>query len=206
MLFKAITNLGGGRPAVVMQPKKLPPQLEQMINHADSLYEQKRFVAAEKAYVNVLKVDHKNQQAYKRLGLIYTALKNYPDAIESLQIAAQLAPSAQSYYAFGLVLYENQNYIKSISAFEKAIMFEPTAARYISQGRAYQKLANTVKAVTDFEKAVDLEPTKEHLMLLADSYMVNRDRARALATFERILEIDPTNAKAKHYVKNLSTP
>lgn len=205
VLYRGINSLGSGRPAIVMQPKKLPPQLEQMITLADRLYEQRRYVAAEKAYVNVLKVDHKNLQSYKRLGLIYTALKNYPDAVECLQIAAQLAPSAQSYYALGLVLYENQNYIKAISAFEKAIIFEPSASRYISLAKAFQKLANTVKAISALEHAAGLDPTKEHLRMLAEAYLANRDRARAQATFERILEIDPNDARARHYAKSLAT-
>lgn len=204
VVYRGMNRIGAGRPANVAQAKKLSPQLLQLLAHAERLLHEKKFLAAEKAYLNVLKVDHKNVEAYRRLGIIYTALKNYDDAIESLQIAAQLKPSATAFYALGLVFLENGNHIKSIASLEKSIMFEPSVARYHTLYKAYLRVANYSKAMSALERIVDLEPTKPHLLELLDACVLAKDKATAEQTARRILDIDPTDPKANRIIKQFA--
>ncbi len=198
IFYRSLRDLGR-RPAqaAVVATKKAPVRLTQTAEYADRLFKEKKFLAAEKAYLELIKVDHKNAQAYSRLGIIYSRLKNHGDAIECFQIASQLAPSAGSFHNLGLIFYENKNYIKSIAAFEKSIMFEPSAERYKSLARSYQKLANWGKMAATLEKAVEIHVSKDTLGLLANAYMASGARQKALEVYKRILELDPNDAKAK---------
>jgi tetratricopeptide (TPR) repeat protein len=165
------------------------PQLAGMLDYAARLAAERKYVAAEKAYLGVLKLDHKHTAAYIALGGIYIAGRNYPDAIECYLIATQLAPTAGHYQLLGQAYYDNGNYIKSIAQLEKAIMFEPSAVRYFVLARAYSKIANYYKAVGALEHASELDPNARVLSALADAYEATKDRDRAAALRSRVKQL-----------------
>jgi tetratricopeptide (TPR) repeat protein len=156
-----------------------------MVDFADRLFTEKKWLAAEKAYLSVLKVDHKNITAYSHLGIIYSTQKNMPDAIECFEIVARLSPSGASFQNLGLAFYDNKNYVKSIAAFEKAVMFEPTSQRYVGLSKSWRKLMNAPKEITSLEKAAELDPSAKVLELLAEAYAAGGRKADALATQAR---------------------
>lgn len=152
-------------------PRRVSPRLASLIDYADRLYSEKKWLAAEKAYLGVLKLDHKNITAYTHLGIIYSAQKNFADAIECFQIAVRLKPGATTHQNLGLAYYENRNYMKAIAAFDKAIMFEASPARYLALARAYQKVRDTAHALTALERAAALELSKRTVEPLAEAYI-----------------------------------
>ncbi len=201
LYYRSLGQLSPTRAGVV-KAEKTSPQLAQLLANAEKLFEQKKYVSAEKAFLNVLKFDHKNIQAYRRLGSIYLAQKNYEDSIECLQITAQLAPSAASYYNLGHALAENHNNIKAIAAYEKSTMFEPAAVTYTSLAKAHRQMNNRAKALLALERAAELEPNKAHLAALGEAYLENHERVKAEETYGKILKIDPTDAKARRIAGN----
>lgn len=152
-------------------PRRVSPRLASLIDYADRLYFEKKWLAAEKAYLGVLKLDHKNVTAYTHLGIIYSTQKNFADAIECFQITVRLKPCATTHQNLGLAYYENRNYMKSIAAFDKAIMFESSAARYLALAKAYQKVRDTAHALTALERAAELELSKRTIEPLAEAYI-----------------------------------
>jgi tetratricopeptide (TPR) repeat protein len=167
-------------------PKKASPRLAQLAGYADRLYAEKKWLAAEKAYLSVLKLDHKNVTAYSHLGIIYSTQKNMADAIECFQIACRLRPSGVTYQNLGLAFYDNHNFIKSIAAFEKSIMFEPTSQRYVGLSKAHNKLHNKAEIITALEKAAGIDPSARILQLLADAYTDAGRKDNAAATLRRV--------------------
>jgi len=170
------------------------PQLTQLVLYADRLYGEKKWLAAEKAYLKVLKQDHKNAAAYGHLGIIYSTQKNLPDAIECFEIAARLKPSGSTYQNLALGYYENHNYMKAIAAFDKAIMFEPTATRYIGLSKAYKRITNVDQMIMALEKASELDPSARILHLLAAAYQDNGRRSESIAVYRRLHLLDPSDA------------
>lgn len=164
-----------GRQLWQMQPARQPNsrsslRLSQAEQYAARLYREKKYHAAEKAYLEVLKVDHRNANAYVHLGMIYSIQHNFSDAVESFELAARFNPSASSYHHLAAAYFENKNYIKAIAAYEKASVFEPSAAVYVGLARAFDKLANGRKAIEAQEQAARLEPTARQLTALATLY------------------------------------
>lgn len=186
LLFRQLQALEtGAAPAVLAAPRN-SPRIAQMSTYADRLFSEKKWLAAEKAYLGVLKVDHKNVTAYSHLGIIYSTQKNMPDAIECFEIAARLHPSGTTLQNLGLAFFDNRNYIKSIAAYEKAIMFEPTAQRYVGLSKSQSKLHNTPQVINALEKAADLDPTQRILQMLADAYEEGGRKAQATTTRKRL--------------------
>jgi tetratricopeptide (TPR) repeat protein len=192
-----------GKPApttpAALAPKRVNSQLIQLTAFADRLYAERRWRDAEKAYLGVLKLDHKNATAYVHLGIIYSTQKNMPDAIECFEIAARLHPSGSTFQNLGLAFYDNKNYIKSIAAYEKAIIFEPHATRYVGVGKSHLKLSNVTAAIAAFETAAKLEPDKRNLQRLAEVYEKSGRMNEARAVYRRIHGLDPSDrAAARH--------
>jgi tetratricopeptide (TPR) repeat protein len=175
--------------------KEVSPKLSQITQYADRLYAEKKWVAAEKAYLEVLKLDHRNIVAYSHLGIIYSTQKQYADAIECFQIAAQIKPSAMTFQNLGLVYYENRNFIKSVAAMEKAIMFEPSANRYVAVSKACRKLADPIRVVAALEKAAEIDPTMRILELLADAYIDAGKTAEATEIRSKLSKMQPPTPK-----------
>jgi tetratricopeptide (TPR) repeat protein len=166
-------------PAAVLAPKPTAARLGQLSEYADRLFAEKKLLAAEKAYLNVLKLDHKNVTAYSHLGIIYSTQKNLPDAIECFNIATRLKPSGITYQNLALAFYDNHNYIKSIATFKKSIMFEPTSARYVGLSRAQQKLGATTEAVSALQAAAKLDPSDRIKQLLEEAKTAAGARPKA---------------------------
>jgi tetratricopeptide (TPR) repeat protein len=157
------------QPAPALAPKPTATRITQLSDYADRLFVEKKWLAAEKAYLSVLKVDHKNVTAYSHLGIIYSTQKSLPDAIECFTIATRIKPSGSTYQNLALAFFDNKNYIKSIAAFKKAIMFEPTSQRYVGLSRAQQKLGATTEAVETLKTAVKLDDSPRVKQLLAEA-------------------------------------
>jgi tetratricopeptide (TPR) repeat protein len=167
VLRRQLSLVRSGQTAA-LAPKATSARLQQLSSYADRLYAERKWLAAEKAYLSVLKLDHKNITAYSHLGVIYSTQKNYADAIECFQIAARLRPSGATFQNLGLAYFDNRNLVKSIAAYEKALMFEPSANRYVGLGKAQHKLANIPAAIAAYEKALELEPTPKLQQQLDD--------------------------------------
>ena len=186
-------------PGALVKPRA-SPQLIQLAEYADRLYAEHKWLAAEKAYLSVLKLDHKNVTAYSHLGIIYSTQKNMPDALECFNIAVRLKPSASTYQNLGLAFYENKNYMKSIAAFDKAIMFEPSIHRYVGLSKAYKQISNTVEMIAALERAAKFEPGKKILQLLATAYEDNGRKDEAKEAYRSIYTLDPADTEAARHI------
>jgi tetratricopeptide (TPR) repeat protein len=196
-LYHQLSSAGSPPERSVIARRRQSPKLAQAIQYAERLWLEKRYIPAEKAYLQVIKLDPKNASAYTRLGMIYSLQKNYDDAKECFRIAARLEPSGAAFHNLGLACVESRNLVKAIASFEKAAMFEPTAERYTNLAKAYQKLANWNQAAATLEKVVELAPTTANLWMLASAYKSARNQTKAQEVYMRILQIDPADTKAK---------
>jgi tetratricopeptide (TPR) repeat protein len=178
--------------------RPVSPQLASALGYADRLFAEKKWLGAEKAYLNVLKLDHKNLTAYSHLGIIYTTQKNFNDAIECFELAVRYKPSAPTYQNLAMALYENRNFVKAIAMFDKAIMFEPNAQRYIGLSKAYKKMNNLPKMIEALEQAAVCEPTKRILDLLASGYADAGRIDDSRATLSRIQQLQTMHGRLVH--------
>lgn len=189
-----------GRPAKV-GTKQTSIQLNELAEYADQLYHEKKFMSAEKAYLKILKMDHKHVVSYRRLGLIYSAQKNYDEAIESFQIAVHLEPTTLNYFNLGVAFYENSNYIKALAMLEKGLIFGASADVYHAIGKTQLKMNHLGKAVEAFEKAAASKATKIFLTHLAEAYQLAGRKEDAAKTYAKVLKIDPNDPKAKRHAE-----
>jgi cytochrome c-type biogenesis protein CcmH/NrfG len=177
----------------------------QLIQYAERLHREHRYLPGEKVNLEILKFDHKNVAAYRRLAAAYRATGNLADAIECHQIICRLDPSATAFTDLGKALVDNRNFVKATIALEKAIVFEPSAFRYASLARVYQRTANHQKAVEALRAAIKLNSDVGFWLQLAEAAVLAGDQTTAADAFNEVVRQDPSNLKAKHYLSRIDS-
>jgi len=181
-------------------------RLDSLLEMAGRYYAEKNYLAAEKAYLKVLKVDHKNSLAYSRLGFIYSHFGQVDDAIECFQIVADNYPNAASYYNLSMMLFKSRKFKRSAKALEKSIEMEETSARLVALARVYKVMGLYEKQIKTLKRALELEPESVSIMqLLAEAYIHEGMKGEAEKTFKQILKIDPKNLRAKQALTTQTT-
>lgn len=173
-------------------------RLEKMEKIAKRYYDEKKLLAAEKAYLKVLKLDHRNLTAYSRLGFIYTQMGNVADAIECFLIIIEQKPSAAAYHNLAMAYFKEREFKKSAQNLEKAIELVPTQTRLINLARIYRIIGYFDDQVRILKQAHAAEPDSiSILQLIAEAHLHNKNENEAKATFRKILKIDPSNIRAR---------
>lgn len=147
-------------------------QLERLLAAAARYYDERKWVAAEKAYLKVLKLDHKNILAYRRLGMVYSHLHNYEDAAECFELVAKAQNTASDWQNLATVLYREKQYERAIEVMEKANALEVSTSRLLALAKLYEVTGQTRKAGDALQAAQQLDP---------DSAAVKKQAARFAA-------------------------
>lgn len=177
-------------------------KLEALLEVAGRYYSEHNYLAAEKAYLKVLKLDHKNSLAYSRLGFIYSQLGNVADAIECFKIVAESYPNAASYHNLSMMYFKTREFDKSATALEKSVSMEPTTNRLITLARIYRVMNKFEAQIETLGKASELEPENVSIMqLLAEAYLHAKDDKSARILFRKILKLEPNNMRARQAVE-----
>lgn len=172
--------------------------LDSLLEVAGRYYAEKNYLSAEKGYLKVLRVDHKNSLAYSRLGFIYSHLGNTDDAIECFKIVADTYPNAASYHNLAMMYFKNRDFPRSAEALEKSLSMEVHFSRLINLARIYRAMNKYDKQIVTLVHAHELEPHNiEAMQLLAESYLHEKDEKSARAIFRKILKEDPQNLRAR---------
>ena len=192
--------------SLAILPVSHDARLDSLLEMAGRYYAEKNYLAAEKAYLKVLKVDHKNSLAYSRLGFIYSHFGQIDDAIECFQIVADNYPNAASYYNLSMMLFKSRKFKRSARALEKSVEMEETPARQVALARIYRVMGLYDKQIKTLKRALELEPDSVSIMqLLAESYIHEGMKEDAEKTFKEILKIDPKNLRAKQALTTQTT-
>ncbi|HEX7259998.1 MAG TPA: hypothetical protein VF272_03640 [Candidatus Saccharimonadia bacterium] len=172
-------------------------KIEELTEYASKLRASRNYPAAEKIYLQILKLDHRHAETYTRLGTLYLTMNNQTDAIECFQIATQLNPTGGTFHNLGIAYYENRNSMKAIAALEKSVMFEPTVQRHLALAKALNKMGKGDQMINALEQAANLDPTTKVLWLLADAYAAARRTEDQERVYQRIRQLAPRDARMK---------
>ncbi len=141
-------------------------QLERLLTAAGRYYDEAKWVAAEKAYFKVLKFDHKNLTAYRRLGMVYSHLKNYADARECFEFVIKAAPQAGDWQNYATILFHQKEYPASAEAMQRSLELEPTLARFLALARLCELTDAHMQQFEALAAAHELQPDDSSVMLL----------------------------------------
>ncbi len=160
----------------------------------------------EDQYLEAIKRNPNDKEAYAALGRLYLQNKNYSDAVQIYEYLIKLDPTKDIYYSnLGLSHYSLKEYEKAKASYEKALSINnkiPT--RWINLALCFEALDDYTKAVKAINQALELDKSNTHYMtLLADAYVKLENNVRAEEVLEQILSYEPTNKSAREKLMRL---
>jgi len=152
--------LVAGPPALAQQTPPPTSSIQKMIA-VDLLFEQKEYEDAIQGYKTLLAADPRNPQILNRLGIVYEALHNLPQARDFYQRALKADPNySAAVNNLGSLYYNTKNYGRAAREYRRAIKLDSTVASYYSN-LAYTCLARKKykEMVEAFRSALALDPS-----------------------------------------------
>jgi tetratricopeptide (TPR) repeat protein len=171
------------------EPLWLPEATELTIKNNPDL-------SPEERYLETIKNNPSDRQAYEALARLYLQNKNFADAAETYEYLTKIEPTRDIYFSnLGLAYYSIQDYAKAAAAYEQAIIINakiPT--RWINLALCFEAMDQTNKAVKAIGQALEFDQSNiNYLTLLADAYIKLENYIRAEEVLEQILSLEPTN-------------
>lgn len=160
----------------------------------------------EDLYLQAIKKDPNDTQAYEALGRLYLQNKNFTDAVETYEYLIKLDPTRDIYYSnLGLSFYSLGEFEKAIASYEKALSVNSKVpTRWINLALCFEGLEDYNKAIKAFGSALELDKMNpSYLSLLADAYIKLENSVRAEEVLEQVLAIEPTNKTAREKLMRL---
>jgi tetratricopeptide (TPR) repeat protein len=173
------------------------PEVAGIIEQAKSAPDEK---TAEQFYLNAIKSDPNNKEAYEGLGRLYLQEKNFKESAETFKFLTRLDPSRDTYWSnLGLSLYSVQEYREASKAYEKAVsMNGKIPARWVNLSLCYEALHDLPRTIKALNQAVNLDRRNiNYMLMLSDAYLKYGNRVRAEEVLEQVLAIDPTHRVAR---------
>ena len=138
-----------------------------------------------------------DQYAWYRLGISYSMLKQYDEAIAACQQAIALDPTfAPPHNGMGYVYTDRKQYDEAISAYRRAIALDPTDAYpHNGLGYVYRARKQYGDAIAAFQQAIALDLTLARAYHgLGLVYLDRKQYDEAFAAFQQAIALDPTFA------------
>jgi tetratricopeptide (TPR) repeat protein len=126
----------------------------------DAAFSRKDYYAALIKYLDACRLNPNNALLYNRLGIAYSQLRFYPDAIQSFRRSLELnSKYAYSVNNLGSVYFAQKQLKKAEKYFKKAIVMKPDEASFhMNLGSLYFEKKKTANAMAEWRKGMALDP------------------------------------------------
>jgi tetratricopeptide (TPR) repeat protein len=167
MVFPFLLGLqlltSGCPPPVVRVP--VPPEsvvkANQIALDADLLFARRDYYAALIKYLEAGRLNPNSEFIYNKIGISYSQLKFYPDAISAFVRSIGLNPKyPYAYNNLGTVYFANDDKKNAERSFKKAISVKPNIASFhINLGTLYFEKKNPEKGLEEYRKGLAIDPS-----------------------------------------------
>lgn len=184
-----------------------PRDLKAILAEADAAVKADKLDEAEKKFIEVIKADPKNLEAYRGLGKLYMEMEKYPEARETFLFLVKRKPSdGRAWNRLGMIAMTEGKFEDAREYFDKAVRADDMiAVRHFDLGRAHKALGQESEAIEAFKEAVALEPGNPRFLdALVESAIMVGDKATAQSTLVKLIEANPENQKIAEFERRIT--
>lgn len=168
----------------VEQKQDVRQKIRLILEQAENLVDDEKFVDAEQKYIEVLSWDHQNLQAYFGLGQVYFARKEFVQAKETFQYLLRLIELQRSgdemisafsslltdsqineiYYDYSVALQVEEQYVKAKEMIDKVVMRDAKNPKFLDKQVELCLLLEDKEAALDaFSRLKSVNPENQKL-------------------------------------------
>ncbi|MBU2566389.1 hypothetical protein KKG46_02415, partial [Patescibacteria group bacterium] len=177
-------------------------RIKVLLDEARSLARDLKWGDAEKRYLEVLRMDNRNADAYKGIGLIYLKQKLVPQAKETFDYLVKVKKADDIVYAALADIAQLEEDAESEEAFRiKAIEARPRLAnRYAELAKFYLDAEDYAKAWPAVKRATDLDPKSSKYQELAlECLIILGDWIEAKRRYDKLRLISEDKPRLQKY-------
>jgi len=178
--------------------KKSKQNLKALIREGEQAMSDEDLDAAEKKFIEAVRINPKNKQAYFGLGKVYHKQGEYADAVEALEFLLTLDPEDDAVLVeLAEVAEDRGDTAKAIEYYEKSVLVEDgKATRFIKLAELMEKLGKHEPALEAVQQAVELEPQNpKYLDKLVEISVECGNKDLAEQAYKELRMVNPENKK-----------
>lgn len=186
--------------------KESPLPTTDLLKPAEEAVEKGDLSAAERYYIEAIKFDPKNLEAYRGLGKVYLAMKKYREARETFEFLLKLQPDDdRAYNRLAMIAEAQGNQGEAIRCLEKAVKLnDRLAVRFYDLGRLYAASKRPARALRNFARAIEIEPNNpKYLDQLLEVSIITGDADLARETYDKLRLANPENQKLSEFKQRI---
>lgn len=201
----AETKIEKGKPA--LKATKTETKIYELLNEARRLIKGDNWKQAEGKYIEIIKIDQKNINAYQGLAQLYLDNNKNAEARQILEFLLKLGvEDADTYINFANLAWEENNLDEAKIYYLKALSLDGSrVVARVNLGLVFNELGDKESAVHQFSAAFELEPKNpRYLDLLLESSIQIGDKDLARKVLQNLKEVNPENQKIDDFKKRIN--
>lgn len=162
---------------------------------------------AEGKYIEIIKIDQKNVDAYRGLAQLYLDNNKNAEARQILEFLLKLgAEDADTYINFANLSWEEDNLEEAKIHYLKALSLDGSkVVARVNLGLVFNELGDKESAMQQFRAVFELEPKNpRYLDLLLESSIQIGDKDLARKALQNLREVNPENQKIDDFKKRIN--
>lgn len=186
---------------------KIENKIFDLLEEARRLAKSDNWKQAEGKYIEIIKIDQKNIDAYQGLAQLYLDNNKNAEARQILEFLLKLgAEDADTYINFANLAWEENNLDEAKIYYLKALSLDGSkVAARVNLGLVYNELGDKESAMQQFRAAFELEPNNpRYLDLLLESSIQIGDKDLARQALQNLKEVNPENQKIDDFKKRIN--
>lgn len=113
-------------PQTQEEKERTRQKISSLMETGIQLFKEGNYGEAEHTFLDIIRLNPQEVEAYEYLGEVYTAKKEYDHAIETLEFAKKLSPKEDRvFYDLGMVYQQQGNVKKALVCFEECVELAP---------------------------------------------------------------------------------
>lgn len=173
-----------------------------LLKQAEEAAEKGDWPLAERYFIEAVKHNPKEIEAYRGLGKVYLEMKKYKEARETFEFILKLKPDDdRAYNRLSMVAEARGNWLEAIKCLEEAVKLnDRLAVRFYDLGRFYFKLKKPAAALRHFARAAEIEANNpKYLDQLLEMSIITGDGDLARETYDKLRLVNPDNQKLPEF-------
>lgn len=178
-----------------------------LLEEAQRLAKGDNWKGAEGKYVEIIKIDQKNIDAYQGLAKLYMDNNRWSEARQILEFLLKLGvEDADTYINFANLAWEEDNLDEAKIYYLKALSLDGSrVVARVNLGLVFSELNDKESAMQQFRAVFELEPKNpRYLDLLLESSIKVGDKDLAKKALQNLKEVNPENQKIDDFKKRIN--